>query len=296
MTGPTGTRRDWNGMSITTPPGHASPSVAIVGAGRVGAALARALRAAGVAVEGPLGRCAAPQSAIVLLCVPDAEIATAAAAIGATGSEPAIDGGKRFVGHASGATPLTALAAAGDETFGLHPLQTFAGGEGPDAFRGAGAAIAGSGPDALDVARDLALRLGMTPIEISDSERAAYHAAASIASNFLVTLQAAAEQLAAGAGIAPADARALLAPLVRSTVDNWAERGPREALTGPVARGDHATVTRQRDAVRRHAPHLTALFDELVVCTAAVAAGAAPGGQATAESARPPKVSKAVAA
>ncbi len=248
-------------MSPTTPPGYAIQSVAIVGAGRLGSAFARALGAADISVEGPLGRGAAPQGEIVLLCVPDAEIGDAAACTGDA----------RFVGHVSGATPLTTLAAAEAEAFGLHPLQTFAGGEGPEAFEGVGAAIAGTTPEALAVARDLALRLGMTPIEISDSERAAYHAAASIASNFLVTLQAAAEQLAAGAGIAPADARTLLAPLVRSTVDNWAERGPGEALTGPVARGDDATVARQRGAVEHHAPQLLPLFDELVACTAAVA-------------------------
>jgi predicted short-subunit dehydrogenase-like oxidoreductase (DUF2520 family) len=86
-----------------------------------------------------------------------------------------------------------------------------------------------------------------------------------------VTLQAAAEQMAAGAGIAPADARALLGPLVRGTVENWVQRGPREALTGPVARGDHATVARQRDAVEHHAPDLLPMFDELVACTAVVA-------------------------
>jgi predicted short-subunit dehydrogenase-like oxidoreductase (DUF2520 family) len=235
--------------------------VAIVGAGRLGSALVRALRAVDVAVEGPLGRDVTPQSEIVLLCVSDAEIEQAAA----------YAGGARFVGHVSGATPLAALDTAGGEAFGLHPLQTFAGGEGSEAFEGFGAAIAGATPESLAVARGLALRLGMTPIEISDSERAAYHAAASIASNFLVTLQAAAEQLAAGAGIAPADARTLLAPLVRSTVDNWAERGPREALTGPVARGDDATVARQRGAVEHHAPELLPLFDELVASTAAVA-------------------------
>jgi predicted short-subunit dehydrogenase-like oxidoreductase (DUF2520 family) len=246
---------------VTTPPGHAPSGVAIVGAGRLGSAFARALIAAGVAVEGPLGRDAAPRSEIALLCVPDGEIAAAAARV----DRP------RFVGHVSGATPLAELDGARAEAFGLHPLQTFAGGEGPDAFRGVGCAIAGTSPEALTVARDLAERLRMRPIEISDAERAAYHAAASVASNFLVTLQASAEQLAAGAGIAPADARVLLAPLVRSTVENWVERGPADALTGPVARGDHATVARQRAAVERHAPDLLALFDELVACTAAVA-------------------------
>ena len=244
----------------TKPPGHAASSVAIVGSGRLGAALARALLSAGIAVEGPLGRGVAPSSEIVVICVPDAEIAAAAAHVEA-----------RFVGHVSGATPLTVLGDAKGEAFGLHPLQTFAGGEGAEAFHGAGCAIAGATPEALAVARNLAERLGMAPIEISDAERAAYHAAASISSNFLVTLQAAAEQLAAGAGIAPADARALLAPLVRGTVENWVEHGPEKALTGPVARGDHATVDRQREAVEQHAPELLALFDELVDRTAAIA-------------------------
>jgi predicted short-subunit dehydrogenase-like oxidoreductase (DUF2520 family) len=268
----------------TTPPGHASPSVAIVGAGRLGTALARALRAAGVAVEGPLGRDVAASAEIVLLCVPDGEIERAAVRIGAGPDGASAPPARRLVGHVSGATPLAALAPAGGDAFGLHPLQTFAGGEGPDAFRGAGAAIAGTSPAALAVARDLAERLEMAPIEISDGERAAYHAAASIASNFLVTLQAAAERLAAGAGIEPADARALLGPLVRGTVDNWVERGPEAALTGPVARGDRATVARQRGAVERHAPELLALFDELVARTSALAgnetaaAGQAPSG------------------
>ncbi len=283
---PTGTRRDWNGMAqATKPPGHASPSVTIVGAGRLGSALARALRAAGVELEGPLGRGAQPRFEVVLLCVPDSEIAAVAATLAKPGGEVVrAEGeatGPALVGHVSGATPLTALAGAGTAAFGLHPLQTFAGGEGPEAFQGIGAAVAGTTPAALAVARDLATRLGMAPIEISDAERAAYHAAASIASNFLVTLQSAAERIAGGAGIEPADARALLAPLVRSTVDNWAERGPAAALTGPVARGDHATVARQRDAVARHTPDLLPLFDELVAGTAAVARGDA-GGSARA--------------
>ncbi len=248
--------------TITTT-GRALSSVAIVGAGRLGRALARALRAADVEVVGPLGRDERFEAEVALICVPDAEIP--AAALAAAGSAS-------YVGHTSGATALDALAAAEGQAFGLHPLQTFAGGEGPESFAGAGCAIAGATPAALAVAESLARRLGMRPIEIADADRAAYHAAASVASNFLVTLQAAAEQLAAGAGIAPADARALLAPLVRSTVDNWEARGPHAALTGPVARGDEATVARQRAAVDSVAPHLLPLFDELVERTRALAA------------------------
>ena len=104
----------------------------------------------------------------------------------------------------------------------------------------------------------------MTAFEIDDEGRAAYHAAASLASNFLVTLQAAAESIAAGAGLEPSEARALLVPLLRRTVDNLAELGPERALTGPVARGDERTVEAQRAAVAEIAPHLLELFDQLV--------------------------------
>lgn len=251
-------------MTSTTPPSCAPGSVATIGAGRAGGALTRALRAAGIEVAGPLRRGEpVPACDAVLLCVPDGEIPAAAAALEAP---------PRFVGHVSGATPLGALDPAGAEAFGMHPLQTLAGGEGPAAFDGAGCAVAGATPAALAVARALAERLGMRPVEIADGGRAAYHAAASVASNFLVTLEDAAERLAAGAGLVPADARALLAPLVRATVDNWAERGPEAALTGPVARGDDATVDRQRAAVAEHAPELSPLFDALVEQTLSLAA------------------------
>jgi predicted short-subunit dehydrogenase-like oxidoreductase (DUF2520 family) len=239
-----------------------SPRVGIVGAGRVGLALARALREAGRPVDGPFGRGDSPAGEALLLCVPDTAIEPAAAAT---------RGAARFVGHTSGATPLTALASAEAESFGLHPLQTIAGPE--TDLRGCGCAIAGSTPAALEVARRLALDLGMTPLEIADDQRAAYHAAASIASNFLLTLEAAAEAVAAGAGIGAGDARRLLGPLVRTTVENWLALGPEAVLTGPVARGDERTVEAQREAVRRSAPELVPLFDELVDRTRAMAAG-----------------------
>jgi predicted short-subunit dehydrogenase-like oxidoreductase (DUF2520 family) len=242
--------------------------VGVVGAGRLGGALARALREAGVAVEGPAARGEVPRGCdAIVLCVPDAEIPAAAAAV--AGAAP-------LVGHTSGATPLSAVQPARAAAFGLHPLQTFAPeASGLDAFAGAGCAIAGSTDEALAFAADLAGALGMTAFEIDDEGRAAYHAAASVASNFLVTLQAAAERIAAGAGLEPDQARQLLAPLLRRTVDNVAELGPGRALTGPVARGDEATVEAQRRAVAEAAPELLDLFDELVRHTRAVAGAAA---------------------
>jgi predicted short-subunit dehydrogenase-like oxidoreductase (DUF2520 family) len=94
---------------------------------------------------------------------------------------------------------------------------------------------------------------------VRDADRAAYHAAASIASNFLVALEGAAERLAATAGVE----RALLVPLVRASVENWAARGAAGALTGPIARGDEETVARQRAAIDERAPELAPLFEAL---------------------------------
>ncbi len=136
------------------------------------------------------------------------------------------------VGHCSGATTLDVLAP--HECFSLHPLMTVPADAPADVLTGAGAAVAGSTPRALALARGLAELLAMQPIEIAEADRAAYHAAACIASNFLVTLEGAAERVAATAGLS----RELLVPLVRATVENWAALGPEAALTGPVARGD----------------------------------------------------------
>jgi predicted short-subunit dehydrogenase-like oxidoreductase (DUF2520 family) len=228
--------------------------LAVVGCGRLGTALAQALLTAGYEVLGPLGRGAEGCGAdAVLLCVPDEEIAAAAAAIRAPVP----------VGHCSGATGLEPLSP--HEAFSLHPLMTVtpAGAE----FAGAGAAIDGSTPRALALARELAGAIGMHPVRIAPEDRALYHAAASIASNFLVTLETAAERLALGAGVD----RRLLVPLVHATVENWATLGGGRALTGPVARGDERTVTRQREAVKQRAPELLELFDALVDATRAMA-------------------------
>jgi predicted short-subunit dehydrogenase-like oxidoreductase (DUF2520 family) len=226
--------------------------IAIIGAGRLGHALSTALRAARRPVIGPLGRRSDGAGAdAVLLCVPDGQIAAAAAHVAGRGD-------RMLVGHVSGATTLEPLA--GHEAFSLHPLMTVPAGAGADVFAGAGAAVAGSTPRALAFAERLARDLGMTPFHVSDEDRAAYHAAASLASNYLVTLEAAAERLLG-------HDRELLVPLVRATVENWARLGARDALTGPVARGDELTVARQRAAVAERSPELAELFDVLTRAT-----------------------------
>ncbi|MBV9916845.1 MAG: DUF2520 domain-containing protein [Solirubrobacterales bacterium] len=233
--------------------------LAIVGAGRLGRALSSTLTAAGVAVVGPLGREAdLARADAVMLCVPDGEIAAAAASLP----------GGLVVGHPSGATALEVLAP--HERFVLHPLMTvaFTGAE----LGGAGVTIAGSTPRALAYARSLADALRMQAVELADEDRAVYHAAASVASNFLLTLEDAAEQLSALAGVR----REMLVPLVRATVENWAAHGAAEVLTGPIARGDERTVAAHREAIGARAPELLDLYDVLAAHTRALAAQTVP--------------------
>jgi len=239
-------------------------TIAVVGNGRLGSALTRALRAAGTRVIGPLGRTPGQLAGAdaIVLCVPDAQIPSAAAVY--AGMAP-------LMGHTSGATPLTALGSAADGLFGLHPLQTFVGDDAPSRFDGVACAIDGSTVEALETARGVARLLHMNAFEISDADRPAYHAAACVASNFLITLEDAAEHIARGAGIDAATAHHMLVPLVEASIENWAAHGPRAALTGPVARGDQGTVLRQRAAVGRVAPELLALFDVLVERTQVLA-------------------------
>ena len=224
---------------------------AVVGNGRVG----RALIASLPWLNGPFGRgFDGAESDLVLLAVSDAEIARAAAAIKLG----------PLVGHCAGSLGLDVLAP--HEAFGLHPLMTVVGDNA--VFVGAGAAVAGSTPRALTAARVLASALHMHAVEIADRDRAAYHTAASIASNLLVTLEDAAEVMLRTAG---AD-RTILLPLIRASIENWASLGAPAALTGPIIRGDEATVARQRDAVVERAPELVALFDALCDRTRVVAA------------------------
>ncbi|MFM2079194.1 MAG: hypothetical protein RJA49_3084 [Actinomycetota bacterium] len=216
--------------------------MAVVGAGRMGRALVAAIPGA----EGPFGRgFDGAGFDVVILAVPDREIGNAAAAV-AVGP---------LVGHCAGAWGLDVLAP--HEAFALHPLMTVTH-EGAS-FDGCAAAVAGSTPRALALARLLATLLGMRAVEIADEDRPAYHAAASMASNFLVTLEDAAATLLATTG---AD-RSMLVPLVQAALDNWAELGGRRAITGPIVRGDEDGVARQRAAVAARTPELLDLFDVL---------------------------------
>jgi predicted short-subunit dehydrogenase-like oxidoreductase (DUF2520 family) len=219
-------------------------SIQVVGAGRVGAAVAGRLRERGVDLDA-----AAPE--LVVLCVPDGAIAEVAATL-APGP---------WVAHVSGATPLAALDPHA-RRFVLHPLQTFVRWRGPEQLDGAFAAIRSESDIAQELGFELARLLGLEPFALAEEAAPLYHAGASVASNFLVTLQRDASTLLERAGAPP---EALL-PLMRRTLENDFE------LTGPIARGDWASVERQRAALETAAPELAPLFDALVTATAEVAA------------------------
>jgi predicted short-subunit dehydrogenase-like oxidoreductase (DUF2520 family) len=177
---------------------------------------------------------------LVLVATPDAAISDAALAL-AGGLSPGA-----LVVHLSGACPLEELDKLRAErpdvqTGALHPLQSL-----PSVDLGV-ARIPGSwcavdGPPAVE---RLALSLGMRPFHVASSQRAQYHAAATIASNHLVAVLGQATRVAEAAGVPP---QALL-PLVRASVDNVEALGAADALTGPVARGDVATVASHLDAL-----------------------------------------------
>ena len=219
--------------------------VDVIGSGRVGSAFTARLRERGVAVgEG--------DADIVLLCVPDTAISDVSRCLAP---------GRAWVGHVSGATPLAALEPH-ERRFSLHPLQTFREPSGDPAqlamqLDGAWAAITGDTAEALAVARELATLLGLQPFELADGDRTLYHAGAVFASNYLVTLQRAAARL----GV-PAEG---IVPLMRGTMEHGFE------LTGPIARGDWATVEAHKQAIRARQPELERLYDTLAEATVQLA-------------------------
>ena len=229
-------------------------SFRLIGPGRAGSSLARALAATTrwEPVRPHLGRGddlrgAAQGTDLLVIATPDAAVAEVAAAVE---PEPAT-----VVAHLAGSLGLDVLAPH-PRRASLHPLVSL-----PDAdvgaerlsprlyassdgnicrqmTRKASFAVAASDDAALALVRRVVSDLGGTALTVADDARAAYHAAACIASNHLVALLAQVERVAAAAGVP----LAAYLDLVRSTVDNVAALGPSVALTGPAARGDNATI------------------------------------------------------
>jgi predicted short-subunit dehydrogenase-like oxidoreductase (DUF2520 family) len=219
-------------------------SVRIVGArGRVGSAVSSRLAERGVDLD-------SSEPDVVLLCVPDRAIAEVSSN---TAPGP-------WIAHVSGATPLAALDRH-ERRFSLHPLQSFSKALGPEQLDGVWGAVTAETPEARAAGWSLAETLGLRPFDLADDARAAYHAGAAMASNYLVTLRAAGGSLLEAAG-APPEA---LDPLIQGVLDTGFE------LTGPIARGDWATVERHLAVIRAERPELEELYVVLAEATARVA-------------------------
>lgn len=217
--------------------------VAIVGRGRLGTALAASLRTAGVSVIGPLRRGEVePDAPVILLCVPDAVIASVARQMprGA------------ILGHCSGALTLEPLGPRA--AFSIHPLATIS--LDTTSLRGVQCAVRWNSVDSHDVCSRLVDALGMQPFELDDRHRPLYHAAAVTACGHLVTLLEASARMMESAGLE----RGHLLPLIVQTIANWERQGVR-AMTGPVVRRDDATLWADRLAIAGSRPELLGLWD-----------------------------------
>lgn len=217
-------------------------STVVIGAGRVGTVVAARLGARAFARgEDPdLGGCR-----LLLIATPDAAIAEVCDALA-----PRLDPDAGVV-HFSGGTSVAALASARGPRASVHPLQTVWPDRGPDQLEGAHAAVTGD----WELGADLARALGMTPFPLADEAKPAYHAASVFASNYVVTLTHAAVSLLERTGLEREAALAALRPLQHRTID-VAGSPP----TGPIARGDAATVAAHLRAV---GPELEPLYRAL---------------------------------
>lgn len=239
------------------------PSIVIIGAGRVGTALAMRLREKGYQVAAVASRSAHSASKLAQetgakVCRTAAEAArhgelvfltTPDGLIGTVAEEVAREGGfypGQFVAHASGALPAAVLEPArraGVTIFSLHPLQSFASPElAVDRLPGSYFAFEGE-PGALPLARRLVADLEGVLFEIGAAGKPLYHAAACVASNYLVTLMHLLFTLAQQAGLPREEVFPAFLPLIQGTLQNVGAVGPVAALTGPIARGDVETIS-----------------------------------------------------
>lgn len=278
--------------------------VAVIGAGRVGTAMAVLLARARHRIRAVAGGEATRERAarflpgvpvlpaeeaarateVVLIGTPDAAIEPVCTALARAGSL----GSGQAVAHLSGAMSLAALGAAeaaGATVLSIHPLQTCPNVEAAVArIPGAAIAVTARTTEGVRLGERLALDVGGRPFELEDGRKPVYHAAAVFASNYLVTLTALAAELEAVAGVP--DPMAALEPLQHATLENVVTRGPEAALTGPAVRGDAVTVETNLRGLAEHAPWAVPAYvtlAELALRLAADAGRLAPEGRAAVE-------------
>ena len=237
-------------------------TVAIIGAGRVGSVFAKAFYKQGYKLVGIASRTFESANKLarefdvvgttkVADLISDAQIiviATPDRCIGQVAEELANSKGIRtgqFIFHTSGAMPveiLRSLSPWGAFIGSIHPLQSFADKESHVNTLVDSYFALGGDEEATGLAKEIVGEFGGKSFMISDEDRPLYHGAASIVSNYFVSLLHWASQIYAGFGLSPQQAVAALMPLVQGTISNVGQLGPTQALTGPISRGDVHTV------------------------------------------------------
>lgn len=260
--------------------GRDRETVAVIGTGRVGTAMAKllpgrgyelaavfdidpgaALRAAELGGVSPAETAAgaAARADVVLITVPDGRIEEACRSV-----SRATDGltGRKVV-HMSGALTLAALApaaAAGAEVLVVHPLQTFADTEGAtDSLPGSTFGVT-CAESLREWAEGFVRSLSGRALFVPDEDKALYHAAAAMACNLMVMVEYGAQVACRGLGITDEASTEALEPLVRATARNVARIGPVGALTGPLARGDVETLRAHLEALDGRDPELARMY------------------------------------
>lgn len=254
-------------------PGMArKPRIAIVGAGKVGGALAVSLRRAGYSIDAIITRPggaslrrasrlarqvgsravisgARIKADVIWFCVPDGEIASAAQSLALLIGQPIV------ALHSSGllsSDQLEALRRSGANVASVHPLMSFVPGSRPS-LAGVSFAIEGDA-EAVRMAKRIVKDLRGEPLLIRKKDKAAYHAWATFASPLLTALLATTERVAVAAGVKPKIARRRMMPIVSQTVVNYATLGAPASFSGPFARGDVKTINQHLRALRRIPP------------------------------------------
>ena len=270
---------------------NARPGVTVVGAGAMGRVLAERMHQAGYPLLGVLSRTREHAEALartvqarvhsekfhhmpletrlVACCVPDSALAE----VGSLLSRVSHPWEKTVVFHTSGALAadvLRPLSEEGARVFSFHPLQAITPESEASVLDGVYAGVEGA-PAVAAAGIELAVNLGMRYLVLSAEDKPRYHLAASMASNFLVTLQAIVQNVLLSLDIDRATAQEVMAPLVQGTLRNLSTSMPEDALTGPIARGDLETVHRHGLALRQHFPHLVPTYAALALETVTLA-------------------------
>lgn len=240
--------------------------VFIFGAGKVGTALARALRGDGATVTLRAARKGLPQQPIdadlLILGVRDGHLA---AVVGELAARRGVTS-RTVVVHCAGALgpgPLAPLRGIARGVAQMHPMISFASTAYTPTLTRGQVNVDGD-PTAVRLAEQVVKRLGMSPRRIPDVDKVAYHAAGGFVANGAAALAAAGTHLLGQAGVAPEVAVQMLGPLLRSVADNVERLGLPAALTGPVRRGDRHGVARHLEVIADRAPDLTSLYRALV--------------------------------